>query len=471
MTDITALTVGGGVGILAGALVAGWWAAARLRRRFHNQVLETAERAQRAEAVAVELRRHAEQERGEVADLRHALAEAQQARVAAETRLEEALKRVEEHHTTLAQAKLELTETFQALSGTALQRNNEAFLNLATATFQVAQAEAKGELSRRQQAIDELVKPLHETLARYADQLRQVEQSRQAAYGGLDQHLRLLAESQQRLQQETGQLVQALRTPTVRGRWGEMTLRRVAELAGMVPHCDFFEQENAASEEGRVRPDMVVRLPGGRQIVIDAKAVLSAYLEAHDAPDDGKRVERLKRHAVQVRSRMEELSLKAYWTQFDLAPEFVVLFLPGEQFLGAALEQDPTLIEDGFSRGVVVATPTTLMALLRAVAYGWRQEQLNAHAQEAGRLGKDLYERMALLAQYLNEIGAALGKSVSAYNRAVGSLESRVWPAARKFKELGIATDKEVPLIEPVEQAPRLGSGPAAEEWGATYDR
>ena len=471
MTDITALAAGTAVGGLVGALIAGWWAAARLRRRFHNQVMETAERAQRAEAVAAELRRQAELERVEVAELRHALAESQQARVAAETRREEAMKRVEEHQATLTQARLELAETFQALSGTALQRNNEAFLNLAKATFQAMQAEAKGELSRRQQAIDDLVKPLHETLGRYADQLRQLEQSRQAAYGGLDQHLRLLAESQQRLQQETGQLVHALRTPTVRGRWGEMTLRRVAELAGMVPHCDFFEQESVVSEEGRARPDMVVRLPGGRPVVIDAKAVLSAYLEAHEAPDDDQRVERLKRHAAQVRSRLEELSLKAYWTQFDLAPEFVVLFLPGEQFLGAALEQDPTLIEDGFSRGVVVATPTTLMALLRAVAYGWRQEQLNAHAQEAGRLGKDLYERMTLLAQYLNEIGAALGKSVAAYNRAVGSLESRVWPAARKFKDLGIATDKEMPLIEPVEQAPRLGSGIAAEDWGAPYDR
>lgn len=471
MTDITALTVGAGVGILAGALIAGWWVAAHLRRRFHDQAMEAAERAQKAETVVAELRRHAELDQAEIVRLRASLSESQQAFVAAETRREEALKRVEEQQAILAQARLELAETFQALSGTALQRNNEAFLNLAKTTFQAIQAEAKGEWSRRHQAIDDLVKPLHDQLGRYADQLQQLEQSRQAAYGGLDQHLRLLAESQQRLQQETGQLVNALRTPAVRGRWGEMTLRRVAELAGMVPHCDFFEQESVVSEEGRARPDMLVRLPGGRQIVIDAKAVLSAYLEAHDAPNDDQRAERLKRHAAQIRARMEELSLKAYWAQFDLAPEFVVLFLPGEQFLGAALEQDPTLIEDGFSRGVVVATPTTLMALLRAVAYGWRQEQLTAHAQEAGRLGKDLYERMALLAQYLNEIGAALGKSVAAYNRAVGSLESRVWPAARKFKDLGIATEKEVPLIDPVEQAPRLGSGPAAEEWGATYDR
>jgi DNA recombination protein RmuC len=433
--------------------------------------MEAAERVQRAETIAAELKRNAELEQAEIDRLREALGESQQARVAAETRREEALKRVEEQQAILAQARLELVETFQALSGTALQQNNEAFLNLAKASFQTIQAEAKGEWGRRQQAIDDLVKPLHDTLVRYADQLRQLEQSRQTAYGGLDQHLRLLAESQQRLQQETGNLVNALRAPTVRGRWGEMTLRRVAELAGMVPRCDFFEQETVASEEGRARPDMVVRLPGGRQIVVDAKAVLNAYLEAHEAQDDAQRAERLKRHAAQVRARLEELSLKAYWTQFDLAPEFVVLFLPGEQFLGAALEQDPTLIEDGFGRGVVVATPTTLMALLRAVAYGWRQERLNEHVQEAGRLGKDLYERMALLAQHVNEIGAALGKSVAAYNRAVGSLESRVWPAARKFKDLGIATDKDVPMIEPVEQDPRAQSGLAADEWGVTYDR
>lgn len=470
MTDVTALTVGAGVGVLVGALIAGLWVAARLRRQSYGQLTEAAERVQRAETIAAELKRNAELEQAKIDRLREALGESQQARVAAETRREEALKRVEEQQAILAQARLELVETFQALSGTALQQNNEAFLNLAKASFQTIQAEAKGEWGRRQQAIDDLVKPLHDTLVRYADQLRQLEQSRQTAYGGLDQHLRLLAESQQRLQQETGNLVNALRAPTVRGRWGEMTLKRVAELAGMVPHCDFFEQETVASEEGRARPDMVVRLPGGRQIVVDAKAVLSAYLEAHEAQDDAQRAERLRRHATQVRARLEELSLKAYWTQFDLAPEFVVLFLPGEQFLGAALEQDPTLIEDGFGRGVVVATPTTLMALLRAVAYGWRQERLNEHAQEAGRLGKDLYERMALLAQYLNEIGAALGKSVAAYNRAVGSLESRVWPAARKFKDLGIATDKDVPLIEPVEQAPRAQNGLAAEELGVTYD-
>ena len=229
----------------------------------------------------------------------------------------------------------------------------------------------------------------------------------------------------------------------------------VAELAGMVAHCDFVEQEMVHHIDGALRPDMVVRLPGGRQIVVDAKTVLSAYLDALETQDEAQRQAHLLRHAEQVRSRMDDLSVKAYWSQFDLAPEFVVLFLPGEQFLGAALEQDPSLIENGFARGVVIATPTTLVALLRAVAYGWRQERLTEHAEQAGRLGKDLFERMAVLAEHLSDVGSALGKSVQAYNKAVGSLESRILPSARKFKDLGIPSDKVMAPLEPVEVMPR----------------
>jgi DNA recombination protein RmuC len=358
---------------------------------------------------------------------------------------------MEEEKLLLAQARHELAEAFQALSGEALKQNNEAFLALAKTTFHTLHAEAKGDLAQRQQAIDDLVKPLSESLHRYDEQLRQLEQSRQAAYGGLDQHLKLLAETQQRLQQETGNLVNALRAPAVRGRWGEITLRRVAELAGMTAHCDFFEQESVTSDDGRLRPDMVVQLPGGRQIIVDAKTVLSGYLDAYEALDDERRLEGLRRHAAQVRIRINELSLKAYWTQFVQAPEFVVLFLPGEQFLGAALEHDNRLIEEGFAQGVVLATPTTLMALLRAVAYGWRQERLAAHAEEAGRLGKDLYERMAILAEHVNDVGQSLGKSVLAYNKAVGSLETRILPAARRFKELGVSSEKEIAPLEPIE--------------------
>lgn len=453
--DVSAVFLGVLVGLILGAMAGGFLVAGRSSRRFQDQSVEQIARAERAEALAAELRRQAEQNRVEAERLRADLTSAQQARAAADTRVEEAQKHVVEQKQQLDHARQQLLESFQALSNEALQQNNQAFLNLARASFETLQAKAEGDWSQRQQAIDSLVKPLHDSLQRYDEQMRLLEQSRQSAYGGLNQHLKSLAESHQRLQQETGNLVKALRAPTVRGQWGEITLKRVAELAGMVDHCDFVEQETVTGDAGRFRPDMVVQLPGGRQIIVDAKTVLSAYLDAHEAQDDAVRAEALRRHAEQVRSRLDELSLKAYWSQFDRAPEFVVLFLPGEQFLGAALDQDPRLMEEGFARGVVLATPATLIALLRAVAYGWRQEQLAAHAEEAGKLGKDLYERMAVLAEHLNDVGHALGKSVSAYNRAVGSLETRILPAARRFKELGISSEKDIPVLEPAELLPR----------------
>ena len=455
MIESTAFVLGLLGGVMLGTMLAGLWWSGRLRTRFEDQIASAVERAHRAETLAEELRRCAVADRAEVDQLRGDLADAARARAVAETQAAETVKRLEEQKLLLAQARHELAESFQALSGEALKQNNEAFLSLAKTTFHALHAEAKGELAQRQQAIDDLVKPLADSLHRYDEQLRQLEQSRQAAYGGLDQHLKLLVETQQRLQQETGNLVNALRAPAVRGRWGEITLKRVAELAGMVAHCDFREQESVMSEEGRLQPDMVVQLPGGRQIIVDAKTVLSGYLDAHEASDEARRLDGLRRHATQVRIRMNELSLKAYWNQFEQAPEFVVLFLPGEQFLGAALEQDPRLIEEGFAQGVVLATPTTLMALLRAVAYGWRQERLAAHADEAGRLGKDLYERMAILAEHLNDVGQSLGKSVLAYNKAVGSLETRILPAARRFKELGVSSDKEIASLEPIEVVAR----------------
>jgi DNA recombination protein RmuC len=444
MSDVVLLAIGLLVGLLLGGLFAGLWVGGRLRVQ-----------SQRAEATTDELRKQLEFERQDRTVLGRELAEAQQARAAAEARIEGVTKQLADQKSLLEQARQELLHSFQGLSGEALKQNNEAFLKLASVSFEALHAKADGALQQRQEAIDGLVRPLQESLQRYDEHVRLLEQSRQSAYGGLDQHLKSLAESHQRLQQETGNLVKALRAPAVRGQWGEITLKRVAELAGMVEHCDFVEQQSVTAEDGRFRPDMVVQLPGGRRIIVDAKTVLAAYLDAHDARDDAQRAEALRRHAEQVRKRMDELSLKAYWSQFDQAPEFVVLFLPGEQFLGAALDQDPRLIEEGFTRGVVLATPATLVALLRAVAYGWRQERLNAHAEEAGRLGKDLYERMAVLAEHFNDVGHALSKSVSAYNRAVGSLETRILPAARRFKELGVSSDKEIPLLEPTELVPR----------------
>jgi DNA recombination protein RmuC len=438
------LAIGFGAGLFLGGLIVGLWVAGRLRSQ-----------AQRAEATADEVRKQLEVERTAALLLREELSQTQQARVLAETRMDESARQLLEQRALLDQARRELLGSFQALSGEALKQNNEAFLKLAAVTFETLQVKADGDLVQRQQAIDALVRPLHDTLQRYDEQLRLLEQSRQSAYGGLDRHLKSLAESQQRLQQETGNLVKALRAPTVRGQWGELTLRRVAELAGMVQHCDFAEQPSVSVEEARFRPDMVVQLPGGRQIVVDAKTVLSAYLEAHEAQNEVQQAEALRRHAAQVKSRMDELSLKAYWTQFEHSPEFVVLFLPGEQYLGAALDQNPRLIEEGFANGIVLATPATLIALLRAVAYGWRQERMTAHAEEAGRLGKELYERMAVLAEHMNDVGQALGKSVLAYNRAVGCLETRILPAARRFKELGVSSDREILALEPTEVIPR----------------
>lgn len=444
MPDTVTLVISFGGGLALGGLLVGLWITSRLRPQ-----------AQRAEATVEELRKQVELERDALMSLRQELSVVQQARVTAETRMEDTARHLTEQKNLLDHTRQELMGSFQAISGEALKQNNEAFLKLAAVSFETLHVKADGDLVQRQQAIDALVRPLQESLQRYDEQLRLLEQSRQSAYGGLDQHLKLLAESQQRLQQETGNLVKALRAPTIRGQWGELTLKRVAELAGMVDHCDFVEQPSTTGDDGRSRPDMVVRLPGGRQIIVDAKAVLSAYLEAHEAQNEAQQMEALRRHAAQVKCRMDELSLKAYWTQFDRAPEFVVLFLPGEQFLGAALDQNPRLIEEGFANGIVLATPATLIALLRAVAYGWRQERMTSHAEEAGRLGKELYERMAVLAEHMNDVGQALSKSVSAYNRAVGSLETRILPAARRFKELGVSSDRDIPVLGPTEVVPR----------------
>jgi len=351
---------------------------------------------------------------------------------------------------------------FSTLSAEALQRNNQAFLDLAKSALEKQQASAQGELEKRQQAIGELVTPLRASLEKFEQQVHGVEKARIDAYATLFEQVRALSDGQGQLRRETANLVRALRAPHARGRWGELQLKRVVEMAGMLDHCDFYEQETAEGDDGKLRPDLIVRLPGGKQLVVDAKAPLAAYLDAIDAVDDETRRKKLLDHARQVREHITKLSRKSYWEQFQPAPDFVVLFLPGEMFYSAALEVDPGLIESGVEQRVILATPTTLIALLRAAAYGWQQEALAENAQKISQLGKELYERLGTLADHWAGVGKNLAEAVSAYNKATGSLESRVLVTARRFKELqAVAGDKEIRDLAPVDSVPRL---PLADE-------
>ena len=349
----------------------------------------------------------------------------------------------------------ELTEKFKALSRDALKDNNQEFLNLARATLEKFQVTAKGDLEQRQQAIDQLVKPLKESLEKVDGKIEEMERIRAGAYSGLIEQVKTLAASQQQLQSETGNLVKALRTPHVRGRWGEIQLRRVVELAGMVQYCDFTEQETVSNEDGRLRPDVIVRLPGNRTIVVDAKVPFEAFYESISTADDAIRLERLKEHARLVRVHIGALSRKSYWEAVQPTPEFVLLFLPGESFYSAALEQDPRLIEDGINQKVIIATPTTLIALLKAISYGWQQEQRAANADEVGKLGKELYDRLRTFLTHFSDIGRNLDRALESYNKGVGSLEARVLVTARKFKERSAISGDEIESPEPVDKMAR----------------
>jgi DNA recombination protein RmuC len=407
-------------------------------------------RANAAGAIATAAQERAQREDlgREVGELRDKLAIAQSEKVAADTELRNAKERIEQERALLDDAEKKLTDTFKLLAADALRTTSDDFIKRADEKFRAERETAGKDFEARQKSIDELVKPARESLTKLDGELRRIENDRRESQGNLKSQLESLGA-------QTGRLVDALKTPVVRGRWGEVQLRNVAEIAGMTDHCDFFEQESVTTDDGWLRPDMVVRLPGGKNVVVDSKAPLKAYLEALEAVDDAARTIKLKEHASQIRKHVEQLSSKSYQDALKPTPEFVVLFLPGEMFFSAALQQDPALIEDAAAKKVVLASPTTLIAVLRAVAYGWRQERLAENAERISVLGQELHERIATMAGYFADLGGALDRALREYNRTLSSLESRVLVTARKFRELGVASKQEIADAEFIETARR----------------
>ncbi|MDE3180703.1 MAG: DNA recombination protein RmuC [Acidobacteriota bacterium] len=451
------------IGLIAGAVVGWLWTKTRVESRLHSGQITAEGRIKAAEGTIGELRVQA----AEMPALRERLRTEENARVAAETRLQQAEVNLAGQRRLVGDAEAKLADTFRALAAEALKSNDQHFIALAKSTFETAQEQAKGDLEKRQTEIGALVNPLKESLGRYEQAIQQMEKARLTAYVSLEEQLRSLSTINQQLQKETGTLTNALKGgPQVRGRWGEMTLRRAAELAGMAEHCDFEEQETFTTETCRLRPDMVVNLPGGRRIAVDAKAPLEAFLQVASATSDGERAAALARHGQLVRDHMNKLASKAYWDQFEQNPEIVVLFLPGESFFSVALEQDHELMEDGMKKRVVLATPTTLVALLKAAAYGWRQESVEQNTREISELGKQLYDRLRTFLDHFAKVGGALGRAVAAYNDAAGSLESRVLIPARKFKDLGAASGQELGEANPVEATPRELAVPESDDRG-----
>ena len=376
-----------------------------------------------------------------------------------EAKYEAELKAADEKLKLLEEARDNLKDSFKALSADALSKNNESFIKLAEENLKKYQQSAKDDLEKRQQAISKTVEPVSQTLKTFSERVNKIEERRIESEGGIKKELEKLSEMHLRLEQSTNSLVKALRAPQVRGQWGEMHLRRTVEMAGMINYCDFEEQSSVEKDEGqRQRPDMLIRLPNERKVVVDSKVPIAAYLDALETDSPESQSERMQAHARHLRTHIKDLSTKAYWSQFDNAPEFVVLFIPNEAIFSAALEEDPSLIELGVDNKVILATPTTLIALLKAVAYGWQQEAITREAKEIAALGREIYDRLSVVIGHFVKLGKSIDQSVGNYNKAMNSVDSRLMVTARKFESLESASTETLPEINQIEKRPNLPS-------------